>query len=183
LLYLWLAGVGAALGQSVTLQADPQHTSIKFTLQDVLHTVRGTFRLDHGTLQFDPTTNKLTGEIVVDAKSGESGSAMRDRKMHREVLESDRYPQIIFRPDRIDGPVKSQGISLVQVHGIFVLHGNDREFTLPAEVNMSPDRWNAVVHFELPYEKWGIKNPSTLFLRVSNMVEIEIAASGNLSRH
>jgi hypothetical protein len=48
---------------------------------------------------------------------------------------------------------------------------------------MSADHWGATVHFELPYEKWGIKNPSTLFLRVSNMVEIEIAASGSIVRH
>ena len=183
LLYLAIAGVGTATAQTITLPADPQHTSIKFTLQDVLHTIKGTFHLEHATLQFDPATNKLDGEIIVDAKSGESGNAMRDRKMHREVLESDRYPQIVFRPDRIDGPVSLQGRSLVQVHGTFVLHGNEREFTLPAEVDMSADHWGATVHFELPYEKWGIKNPSTLFLRVSNMVEIEITASGSIVRH
>jgi len=93
---------GWAAAQDTTFHLDPQHTTINFTLGDVLHTVRGTFRLRKARLRLATASGKLSGEIVVDAKSGESGSGMRDRKMHREVLESDRYPEITFRPDRID---------------------------------------------------------------------------------
>ena len=99
----------AAAAQGVAFQLDPQHTTVNFTLGDVLHTVRGTFRLKQGSLRLDPASGKLTGEIVVDARSGESGSGMRDRKMHREVLESDRYPEIAFRPDRVDGNCAAAG--------------------------------------------------------------------------
>jgi polyisoprenoid-binding protein YceI len=178
-----IAAAAPAASQVVTLQADPQHTSVNFTLKDVLHTVRGTFRAERGSLQFDPGTNKISGEVVVNAKSGESGSTMRDRKMHREVLESDRYPEIVFRPDRVDGAVKTQGKSSVQVHGIFVLHGNEREMTVPAEVEMSADHWSAILHFELPYGNWGIKNPSTLFLKVGDTVQIDIDATGSVVQH
>src|ERR1700686_382555 len=106
-------------GAQQTLQVDPAHASVKFTLGDVLHTVQGTFEVKRGELQLDRTAGKLSGEIVVDAKSGESGSGMRDRKMHKEVLESERYPEISFRPDRVEGPVASQGKSSVKVHGMF----------------------------------------------------------------
>jgi len=34
----------------------------------------------------------------------------------------------------------------------------------------------ATIHFTIPYVKWGLKNPSTLFLRVSDKVVIDIAA-------
>ena len=119
--------------QSSALQLDPKQTSVKFTLGDVLHTVHGTFQLKYGALQFDPASGKLSGEIVVDAKSGESGSGMRDRKMHKEILESDRYPDISFRPDRIEGSVARQGKSAVKVHGVFTIHGVDREIIVPAE--------------------------------------------------
>ena len=54
--------------------------------------------MKRGTLQLDPGAGTLTGEIVVDAKSGDTGSKMRDGKMHREVLESEQYPEITFRP-------------------------------------------------------------------------------------
>jgi polyisoprenoid-binding protein YceI len=170
----------ASLAQQTTLDLDPAHTSITFTLGDVLHTVHGTFHLKHAELQFEPSSGKITGEIVVDARSGESGSGMRDRKMHKEVLESEQYPEVSFRPDRVEGRVASQGKSSVRVHGIFRIHGADREITVPADVEMAPDHWNAMVHFTIPYAKWGMKNPSTLFLRVSDSVEIDLAGSGSM---
>ncbi|MGA8270837.1 MAG: YceI family protein [Candidatus Sulfotelmatobacter sp.] len=174
--------IAAAAAQDAALQLDPQHTTIYFTLGDALHTVRGSFQLKRGALELDPVSGKLTGEIVVDARSGQSGSGMRDRKMHREVLESERYPEIIFRPDRVDGNVSFSGNSSVKVHGIFTIHGTEHELTAPAEVKMAPGYWTATLHFAVPYAQWGIKNPSTLFLRVSDSVDIELTAAGNLSR-
>ena len=172
--------VTAAAAQQETLQVDPAHTSVKFTLGDVLHTVHGSFQVKHGALQFEPSSGRLSGEIVVDAKSGESGSGMRDRKMHKEVLESEQYPEISFRPDRMEGTVASPGKSSVKVHGMFRIHGVDREITVPAEAEMSVESWTATVHFTVPYAKWGMKNPSTLFLRVNDSVEIDLVASGSI---
>jgi polyisoprenoid-binding protein YceI len=171
--------VSAASAQQ-TLELDPAHASVKFTLGDVLHTVHGTFQVKRGELQLDPASGNLSGEIVVDAKSGNSGSGMRDRKMHKEVLESESYPEISFRPDRVEGAVASRGKSTVKVHGMFRMHGVDRELTVPAEVEMSADHWTATVHFAVPYQKWGMKNPSTLFLRVNDFVEIDLAAAGSV---
>jgi polyisoprenoid-binding protein YceI len=187
---LWLLAVtvfltfaaSASPAQSVAFQLDPQHTTVNFTLGDVLHTVHGTFRLKQGSLHLDPVSGKVAGEIVVDAKSGDSGSGMRDRKMHGEVLESERYPEITFHPDRVDGTVAPSGKSSVHVHGIFSIHGSDHELTVPAEVAVSPDRWTATLHFAVPYANWGMKNPSTLFLRVGESVDIDLTASGTITR-
>jgi polyisoprenoid-binding protein YceI len=169
---------GAA--QQREFQLDPAQTSVKFTVGDVLHTVNGTFKLKRGSLQLDPS-GKISGEIVVDATSGNTGNGMRDRKMHREVLESERYPEISFRPDRVEGPVAGSGRSSVMVHGSFNIHGVDREITVPAEVQVDTDHWTAKVHFTIPYQKWGMKNPSTLFLRVSDTVEIDLGAAGTIA--
>jgi polyisoprenoid-binding protein YceI len=171
-----------AAAQAVTLHLDPQHTTVRYTLGDVLHTVRGTFQAKQSTLQLDAAAGKLSGEILVDAKSGDSGTAMRDRKMNREVLESERYPEITFRPDRIEGAVLPQGKSSVKVHGVFSIHGVDHELTAPAEVEMSSDHWSATVHFSVPYVEWGMKNPSTLFLRVTSSVDIDLTAAGSVGK-
>jgi polyisoprenoid-binding protein YceI len=181
LFVLTLISIEAA-AQDAVFRLDPQHTTINFTLGDVLHTVRGTFRLKEGTLHFATVSGKLTGEILVDAKSGESGNGMRDRKMHREVLESDRYPEIAFRPDHVEGTVASQGKSSVRVHGVFTIHGADHELTIPTEVETFPDHWTVTLHFTVPYAQWGMKNPSTLFLRVNESVDIDVTASGSVTR-
>lgn len=180
-LILFLALAGFAGAQDVAFQLDPEHSTINFTLGDVLHTVRGTFHLTQGSLRLDPSSGKLAGLIVVDARSGNSGSGMRDRKMNREVLESDLYPEIAFRPDRVEGTVLLPGKSSIRVHGIFSIHGSDHELTVPAELETFPDHWVAMLHFVVPYAKWGMKNPSTMFLRVSESVNIDLSAAGTLT--
>ncbi len=56
---------------------------------------------------------------------------MRDRRMHQNMLESARYPEIVFRPDRVEGRVAPQGTSQVSLHGMFAIHGAEHEITMP----------------------------------------------------
>jgi hypothetical protein len=66
----------------------------------------------------------------------------------------------------VEGKVLAIGTSHVQVHGVFVFHGAEHEITVPAQVELAPDHWNLSVHFDVPYVKWGLKDPSTFILRV-----------------
>ncbi len=163
-----------AAAQDTVLVLDPALTKVGFTLPDVLHTVHGNFALKRGTIRFDTATGKASGELVVDAASGDSGSAARDRRMHQNILESAKYPEIVFRPDRVEGKVQPQGISQVQLHGTVVIHGAAHEIAMPVEVEAHGERYTATAHFTVPYVRWGMKNPSTLILRVSDKVDIDI---------
>ena len=167
-----------AQSQELRLQFDPSKTTIAFTLGDVLHTVHGSFQLKSGDVEYKSANKSVSGNLIVDATSGQSGNHSRDHKMHKEILESDRYPVINFRPDRVEGNVASMGSSTIQVHGIFSIHGSDHELTMPVRVEVFPDHWTADTHFTVPYVKWGMKNPSTFVLRVSESVEIDVHASG-----
>jgi polyisoprenoid-binding protein YceI len=160
--------------QDTVLQIDPSQTKVEFTLADVLHTVHGNFLLKRGNIRFDAATGKASGELVVDATSGSSGSGARDRNMHKNVLDSARYPEIVFRPDRVEGKVSLQGTSHVRLHGMFSIHGAEHEITLPAVVEADGGQFTTDIAFAVPYVQWGMKNPSTLFLRVSDKVEIGI---------
>ena len=160
--------------QPRAIAIDPAQTKVEFTLGAVLHTVHGNFQLMRGTLTFDPQSGKASGELVVDATSGESGNPSRDKKMHAAILESARYPEITFRPDRVDGKVAPQGTSQVQLHGAFAIHGVEHEILLPVTVDAAAGQYNVTATFEVPYVKWGMKNPSTLLLRVNDKVEITI---------
>ena len=176
--FLLAAALAWGQAQEATLNFDPAQTTVDFTLGDVLHTVHGSFRLKTGQVRFDPATNSISGELVVDAPSGNSGSTGRDRKMHKEILQSVRYPEVIFRPDRVDGKVLASGRSAVQVHGMFGILGVEHEITIPAQVELAPDHWSLTVHFAVPYVKWGLKDPSTFILRVEKTVDIDLNARG-----
>jgi polyisoprenoid-binding protein YceI len=168
----------SAQSQELTLQFSPASTSIKFTLGDILHTVHGSFNLKNGEVRYDAATGSVSGTVVVDARSGQSGNRMRDRRMHRDILESERYPEIGFRPDRVEGKVAATGTSTVQVHGMFSIHGGEHELTMPVRIQVLPGHWIADTNFTIPYVKWGIKDPSNFILRVSQSVEIEVHATG-----
>jgi polyisoprenoid-binding protein YceI len=165
--------------QELVLDLDPTQSEVNFTLPDVVHTVHGTFKLKSGSVRFDPATGKAAGEVIVDVASGDSGGRARDRRMHKDVLESDRYPDAVFAPDRFDGHLGPGGSADLQVHGMFKIHGTEHEVTFPMRIEMQGDRVTATTHFVVPYAKWGMKNPSTFLLRVSDKVQIEIRATGH----
>jgi polyisoprenoid-binding protein YceI len=178
-LLLLLAGIGtASWAQERVLEFVPVQTKVQYALDATAHTVHGTFALKRGSVHFNLETGAVNGELVIDATTGNSGNDGRDRKMHREVLESAQFPEITFRPDRVEGKVAAEGPSTVQVHGSFTVHGAAHDMTLPVQVELRQDHWTASTQFKVPFVDWGMKNPSTFFLRVSREVEIHIEASG-----
>jgi polyisoprenoid-binding protein YceI len=171
------APVGA---KEIVLNINPEQSSVHYTVGSSLHTVHGTFAIKRGTLRLDPATGKATGEIVVDAASGQSGSDSRDKKMHKEVLESARFTDIVFRPDRVDGAIRPQGPSNTQLHGVFVLHGSEHEMTATVRAELGADQWKGTANFSVPYNDWGLKNPGNFLLKVDHSVSIEVEMSGSL---
>jgi polyisoprenoid-binding protein YceI len=163
--------------QTTTLEFEPAQTKVEFSLAGNLHTVHGTFALKRGSISFDAAAGKASGELVVDATSGDSGSESRDKNMHQKVLESAKFPEIVFRPDRLEGKIAAQGSSHVQLHGMFTIHGVEHEMMVPVIVALDGGRYTAMATFQVPYVKWGMKNPSKLMFRVSDRVDITIETS------
>ncbi len=162
------------------LGIDPAQSKVRWALGTTLHTVHGTFAFKNGTFHLDPANGKAGGEIVVYATSGDSGNDGRDKKMHKEVLASGQYPDIIFRPDRVEGKIAPQGTFTVQVHGIFVLHGNEHELIVPVQAEFAGEHWTGSAKFNVPFIDWGLKNPSNFFLKVNHAVEIDLELKGSL---
>jgi polyisoprenoid-binding protein YceI len=181
--FLLLAGLLAAQSpppaQELVLQLDQARSGAEITLSATLHTVHGTFSAKRGTIHFDPGSGKAGGEVAFDAASGNTGNGSRDHKMHQDVIESQRYPEIVFRPDHAEGAFTASGTSTLQVHGRFGVHGAEHEITIPVEVSFAGRAWTAKASFQVPYAKWGMKNPSTLFLRVDDFVTVRIHAAGS----
>lgn len=181
-LALLLAGVAQAQSHPVRIDFNPATTKIEFTLGDVLHTVHGTFLLKSGTIQFDPATGAAKGVLVVDAASGESGNGTRDRKMNKEILETQKYPEATFTPQHVSGTLALAGSSQVQVQGVFRIHGQDHDLTLVVAAQVHGDQMEMQTQFLMPYVKWGMKDPSTFVLRVNKEVQMNISGTEQISR-
>ena len=177
-----LAAQAVAPGQEIVLQPDPAHTRANIALGGNFHSVEGSFAFKSGVIHYHPATGAVTGEIVFDATSGKTGNSSRDAQMHKEVIESQRYPAIAFRPDRAEGTLAGSGESTLQVHGMFAIHGDEHELTIPVHMSLHETSWTAKASFVVPYAKWGMKKPNKLFLRVNGEVEVELSAAGKLTR-
>lgn len=165
--------------RAVTL--DAAKTEVNYVLNSALHTVHGHFTLKRGSLRFDMAGGKASGEFVVDATSGDSGSGARDGRMHKNILESAKYPEITLTATRLDGKVAEAGASNVTLHGSFQIHGQAHDVTLPAKVEINGDHVTFQTSLIVPYVAWGMKSPSTFLLRVDDKVRIEIKGTGKLT--
>ena len=179
-LVILVAQLALAQNRSLKVLLDPAQTEIHWKLGG-LHPVHGTFKLKSGEFLFNPATGIAEGEILVDATTGESGNADRDKRMRDEVLESNRYPAIFFHPTQIKGAFKpGEGTQELQGEGTFNIHGADHPLELPLKVKVAAGVVTATTQFTVPYVAWGMKNPSKFMLKVSKQVQIELTAKGTI---
>ncbi len=166
---------------ATVVELDPAHSNIAFLLAGNVHDTHGTFKLKSGTMRFDPATGEADGSIVVDVTSGDTGNSSRDNKMHHEILESYKFGEAIFTPRRVVGRVAPEGASQVDVPGILRIHGADHDVTMKMSITASGGKFSAQTRFVIPYQSWGMKNPSTFLLSVAGDVTVEISVAGSLS--
>jgi polyisoprenoid-binding protein YceI len=164
----------------IVLTLDPTQSTVHWTVGGSMHTVHGSFALKSGTIHFDPQTGKAGGEIIVSATSGQSGNGSRDARMHREILETAKYPEVVFRPANIEGKVDPSGPSDVKLSGVFSIHGANHDLTAQVHAQLSRGHWSGTASFDVPYVQWGIKNPSNFFLKVKPVVNVEVEMSGTI---
>lgn len=177
-----LALAPAPRAQESVITLDPAATKIEFTLAATLHTVHGTFKLRSGEIRWDPTTGHVSGAVVIDATTGDTDNASRDRNMHTDVLESAKFPEITFTPAQIRGALPKSGTAEIDVSGKIRVHGQDHDTTLTFTVQPGTDgSLQASTQFPVPYVKWGLKNPSTFLLHVGDTVDIDIHATAHVA--
>jgi polyisoprenoid-binding protein YceI len=131
-------------------------------------------------VNFDTSTGSAGGLIAVDARSGDSGNKARDRKMHKEILESDKFSDITFAPQHVRGQILPEGNSQVTMDGLMTLHGQSHPMSITVPVTVHSRSATADLAFVVPYVQWGLKNPSTFILKVSENVNIDVHAVGQL---
>ena len=180
LVALYLVCWSSLQAQQVIFNFDAGKSQILWTLKGNVHTTHGTFHFRDSQLTANNSAGTISGDVVVDATSGESGNATRDGRMQKEVLESERFPYFHFTPQKLDGTVKTSGESKVQISGTLQIHGATHMITIPVDVELVNGQLTAKGKFSIPYVDWGMKDPSNFLFKVDKSVDLEIVAVGKL---
>jgi polyisoprenoid-binding protein YceI len=167
--------------RNLAIHFDPQTTQIHFKVGSLVRDVRGTFQFKGGALAIDPDSTLAQGELLVDATTGRTGNAARDKQMQDEVLESKRYPSIFFHAEHLRGQVpKTDGSSDVIAEGMLNIHGADHPMQMKVHLVRVGNALSATTHFSVPYVEWGMKNPRGGFVHLGKTAQVDVSAKGTV---
>jgi polyisoprenoid-binding protein YceI len=165
--------------RNIEIHFDPASTQIRFKVGSMLRDVRGTFHFKGGALAIDPDSTLAQGELLVDATTGRTGNAARDKELQEDVLESKRYPSIFFHAEHLRGQIpKTDGSSDVIAEGMLNIHGADHPLQMKVHLVRVGNSLSATTHFTVPYVEWGMKNPRGSFLHLSKTAQVDVSAKG-----
>ncbi len=188
LLAVALPAARPATAEPWTATVDPAASSVRFVLDATLHTVEGMAEIQAGELSFDPEEGSISGAVVVDATSADTGNDKRDREMHQKVLESGRWPEVRFTLEGLEGDLEGLATGReveLEVRGIFTLQGESHSLVVPVSANLAlstgrSGRLRATGSFVVPYVAWGLRDPSKLLLRVGKEVRVDVVLEAAL---
>jgi polyisoprenoid-binding protein YceI len=165
--------------RNIEIHFDPASTQIRFKVGSMLRDVRGSFQFKGGALAVDPDSTLAQGELLVDATTGHTGNAARDKELQEDVLESKRYPSIFFHAEHLRGQIpKTDGSSDVIAEGMLNIHGADHPLQMKVHLVRVGNSLSATTHFSVPYVEWGMNNPRGSFLHLSKTAQVEVSAKG-----
>jgi polyisoprenoid-binding protein YceI len=171
----------AAPAQHQTFAVNPDASEVRMTLNTTHEVVNGTFHIQSGSIEFNRSTLKMSGSVVVLAGSGKTGNGSRDKKMNKDILKVEQYATVSFEPKSCAGVIAPSGDSTIQVTGIFTLLGAPHEITIPMLVHLEGTTATVKAHFAVPYIQWGLKDPGFMFWKADKDVAIDLLLNGRLS--
>ncbi len=163
------------------LELDLEATAVTFTLGSTMHTVDGIMHLSEGTVVFDLESGEASGRMVFDAPMTETGNEKRDKKMHKKVLESAVFPEIIFTPELIEGTLAENDSNELTLRGMVSIHGSEHPITLKAKVDRTGQKISATSSLTIPFVEWGMHDPSVFVFRTDKAVEVSLEIRGTLA--
>ena len=120
----------------------------------------------HGsvTIAADGSTYSVTAvSITVDVNTLTSDRSMRDQRIHRMGLESDRYPTATFvlsTPITLPADAGKGQAFQISATGKLTLHGVTRTVTIPIDARLSGSQIELVGSITFPFSDFGMTPPS-----------------------
>lgn len=187
---LWLSLLALSLASSsvgaiTCATTDRGEDTVYFESSATLEFIEGESTDLSGWIKFDPANmnSPVEGEFRVDLRTLDTGIETRDEHMREDHLQTDKFPYAWFELNRLKGfPAKmpEKGEVGGQVAGYFIIHGVKRSLTAGLEISSEIDPDGGVIYsvratFSIELDQYQIPRPKALFLKLAEIMEIELA--------
>ncbi len=153
-------------------------SDLRWDLPATLHTVHGVAPVLSGRIDAAPGAGgewKIRSRIVVAAAAMTTGRESRDGKMREKVLETGRFPELVFEARHVTADLsrfpKDEHFT-VEVTGDLTVHGKAVSVKLPVDVFVRPDHVLLQGSFPLAWKQFGLADPSFGLVRVKEPLKV-----------
>lgn len=133
---LFLVGTWAS---AATFQVGPE-SRVTFKAASTLHGFHGSSDAVTGSVEYDAQSPlDAKGKITIDARTLVTGNRKRDRLMHQEALETEKFPWISVEMRRFVPHPEAGASHAGNIHANLNLHGKTKKILIPAEIEPQAD--------------------------------------------
>ena len=154
----------------------PEKSTITFELPTTFHLVHGKVGSWSGTAEADPKSpGVLRSRIEFRADSLQTGNAKRDAVMRDKVLESARFPEIVFEGKGYKGNLSGFGPGATitaELTGEVVIRGVSKPLQASMQCAVLDDHIMVAGAVPIHWKQYGLRNMSTLFNRVQDPLTV-----------
>lgn len=176
-----MLGIAAAQepGRPLRYRLEVAGSTVRWQLPSTFETVKGEVPVFHGTFEANPSPSgawDVRGRIVVPAAAMRTGSRRRDNRMRGRILETARYPEIVFELRRFTGDLSRfrPGENLTaQIAGDLTVHGRAAQVQFPIEIHVLADHIEVTGSFPLNWKEFGMRDPSIGPIRVKEPMLVD----------
>lgn len=153
-----------------------QENLVKFTSDAPVEKIVGvTDKIDGYILwQDDNFAQNSEFYFEVDLASIDTGIGLRNRHMRENYLETDKYPFASYGGQITQVVDNEDGTFMVTTSGTFKLHGVEREIQLDGLVSKIADGYKAESRFEVKLADYNIERPQFMFLKIGEVIQLEV---------
>lgn len=182
-LLVWLASAAFLLAREETrtpihYQVVSVGSTLRWELPATLHTVHGRVPKFEGTVDAEPGAEgkwTIRGRVAVAADGMVTGNNRRDRTMREKVLETGKFPEIVFETTSVEADLgklqPGQNFS-AQVAGELTAHGKALPVLLPVDVYVFADHVILSGSFPLHWKQYGMSDPSFGVVKVKEPMTV-----------
>ncbi len=185
LLTLLFAYATCTAGEMYTIVQGNASNIITFTSKAPLEEVVGRTNVVTGYVMLPDGVNPGSSEIHVDLASLDTGMSLRNKHMRENHLETDRFPEAVFKLTSIEIPgaeLKQGDKTAVLIQGTMLLHGVTKEISPLAWLTLSGDQLTIESKFSISLQDYNITRPEFLVMKLADDQRISVNLVAQRSR-